>query len=129
MSKAINWSEQFLDEVMNEDDHIQKIALRIGSLYFDTKYYSNGEIVDIRVNHKIVRKGIIIDDLILCKISELDSEIIKGYKKELNSIDKITNFLSTNYNLLVDGNTEVTVIKYKNLNLNKQAVLDDPHLC
>jgi hypothetical protein len=70
MAKAINWPLEFHEEVLSEDSDHPKIALRIGDLYFNNGYFANNEVVDIRVNHKIVRKAVITDDLKLYKIKD-----------------------------------------------------------
>jgi len=128
MAKAINWPEQFLDEVLNENSTDLKIALRIGSLYFDNNYYSNNEIVDIRVDHKVIRKARIIEEMKLIKIKEIDEAIISKYKNSLQNKDNIVSFLKSNYNVPVDENTFVTVVTYKNLPVEKTDSVDDPHL-
>ena len=127
MAKAINWPQEFYDEVINESIDNPKIALRIGSLYFDNGYYVNGEIVDIRVNHKKVRKAQIIEDMRLAKIKDLSGEDIKMYKGSLHDKSSIINFLSQNYNQSLDEETEVTIINYKNLPLEEGEIHDDPH--
>ena len=127
MAKAINWPEQFHEEVLAESTDSPKIALRIGSLYFDNGYYVNGEIVDIRVNHKIVRKGQIQDEMRLSQIKDLSADEVKSYKTPLQDKSNIIDFLSNNYNQPVNEETFVTVITYKNLPLEAVDVHDDPH--
>lgn len=127
MPKAINWPLEFYNEIINEDIEKPRIALRIGSLYFDTGYYVNGEIVDLRVNHKIVRKAQIIDDLKLYTIDQIPVELILLNKNKLHDKGNIIKFLSENYNQTVDAETPVTVIKYRNLNIEDHDMVDDPH--
>lgn len=129
MAKAINWPERFLQEVLNEENNIPKIALRLGSLYFDTNYYLEGEIVDIRVNHKIIRRGKIIEPLKLSKISDLSQSEIMLYKNDLSNCESISTFLADNYSQDVKSDTIVTVIKYINLPLEDSEDVDDPHMC
>lgn len=128
MAKAINWPKEFYNEIINEDSANPKIALRLDSLYYDTEYYTEGEIVDIRVDHKIVRKGQIIGQLKASKISELDQNILHMYKNSLKSKESIINFLSSNYNKPVNEETVVTVITYLNLPNIKDEIVDDPHM-
>ncbi len=128
MSKAINWPAQFYDEVTKEDLNVEKIALRLGSLYFDNEYYKEGEIVNIRVDSKIVRDAVISTKMRLMRIKDLTEELVFKYKKDIQSKDKIIDFLAKNYNESVDDDTVVTVVFYKNLsNLNVEEA-DDPHL-
>lgn len=128
MAKAINWPQEFYEEIINEDSEYPKIALRIGDLYFNNGYFANGEVVDIRIDHKITRKAIIIDDLKIYKIKDLPQDIISTYKTRLKNKAEIISFLSTNYNQQIDEETSVTVITYKNLPLEKRETVDDPHI-
>lgn len=128
MSKALNWPARFYDEVLSENTDDRRIALRIGSVYYDNSYYPQGEIIDIRVDHKVVRKGQIIDDMRLLKIKELTDEQISQYKSSLNSKSQIIKFLSDNYGRHVDENTAVTVISYKNIATNQNDSIEDPHM-
>jgi hypothetical protein len=127
MPKAINWPLEFFEEIINEDSDNPRMALRIGSLYFDNGYYVNGEIVDVRVDHKIVRQAIITDELKLYKIIDLPEEIILINKKRLRDKNEIISFLSMNYKQAVNIETPVTVIKYKNLPIEQHDTVDDPH--
>ncbi len=128
MSKAINWPARFYDEVTKEDVNVEKIVLRLGSLYFDNEYYKEGEIVNIRVDSKIIRDAVISTKMRLMKIKDLTEELLLKNKKDLQVKDKVINFLSKNYNESVDNETLVTVIFYKNLsNLNLEEA-DDPHM-
>jgi len=127
MSKAINWPKEFYDEVISESMNIPRIAIRLGSVYFDNGYYTPNEIIDIRVNHKIVRKGMILGDIKLMKIKDISDEDFTKYKKSmLNKIDLI-NFLSKNYNQQINEDSEVTLITYKNLEIEPSDD-DDPHM-
>ena len=128
MSKAINWPIEFYEEVLNEDCETPKIALRLGSLYFDNGYYLPDEIVDIRVDHKIVRQGKIVGEMKLLKIDDLNEETLNQYKSSLRQNSEVLNFLKKNYNKPVDEKTEVTVITYKNLPVEKQEITDDQHI-
>lgn len=127
MAKAINWPKEFYEEVIQEDQTSPKIAVRIGSILFDNAYFSDGEIIDIRVNHKIVRKGMILGEAQLKKIKELTDEDFSMCKKSMYSKSNLISFLSNNYNLLVNDETSVTVITYKNLDLAPLED-DDPHM-
>lgn len=128
MAKAINWPEKFYDEIMAEDIDKPKIAIRIGSLYFDNGYYVNGEIVDIRVNHKIVRKGQIVEEMRITKIKDLSQNDIEMYKSTLQRKSDIIGFLSANYNQHIDEENIVTVITYKNFAIKEGETHEDPHI-
>jgi len=127
MAKTINWPQEFYEEIISEDSHNPKIALRIGDIYYNNGYYVNNEIVDIRVNHKIVRKAVIIDDLKLYKIKDLPENTILLNKNRLKNKAEIISFLAKNYNQSVDEETLVTVITYRNLLYEKREIEDDPH--
>jgi len=128
MAKAINWPEEFYEEILSEDSNSLKLALRLGSLYFDNAYYADGDVVDVRVNHKIVRKARIVGDSRLSKIKDLTAENLSMCKNLLRNHADIANFLANNYNQVVDQDALVTVITYKNLNKEEAEIIDDPHL-
>lgn len=127
MAKAINWSKEFYDEVINEDSNRPKIALRIGNLYYDNKYYTKGEKVDIRVDHKVVRKALITDDLRVSKIKDLSDDVLLLYKKSLGKQADVISFLTNNYNQPVDEETIVTIVTYQNMPEKENTAIDDPH--
>ncbi|MEW5819487.1 MAG: hypothetical protein AB1782_04795 [Cyanobacteriota bacterium] len=129
MSKAINWPAQFINEVINADTKDIKIAVRLGSIYYDHCYYVPDEIVDIRVNHKITRQGKIVGDMKLCKICELTPDDFSKLKTGLKDIDSLVKYLSQNYDQEVTPEAIVTVIYYRNADKEKAyAQVDDPHM-
>lgn len=129
MSKAINWPSEFLKDVINANTTDIKVALRLGSIYYDHSYYVPDEIVDIRVNHKVIRKGIIIGELKLCKINQLTPDDFQKLKQGLNTIDNVVTYLAATYNQEVTPETEVTVIYYRNLDREEDLPqVDDPHM-
>lgn len=129
MSKAINWPAQYLSEVINEDTTSVKIALRLGDIYHKHCYYVPDEVVDIRVNHNIIRQGIVVGEMKLCKINELTPEDLEKEKSGLKSIDEIVSYLAKTYNQEVTPETEVTAVYYKNKPAENIADrVDDPHM-
>lgn len=128
MGKAINWPKEFYYEVIGEDTESAKIALRLGSLYYDNSYYCKGDVVDIRVDNAIVRKALITDDMKLMKIKELPNEILNMNKAVLRETTNVINFLSNRYEQPVNEDSIVTVITYKNLPKEKSDEVDDPHM-
>lgn len=128
MSKAINWSQEFHEEILSEDSSSLKLALRLGSLYFDNAYYADGDIIDVRVDHKIVRKARIVGDSRLSKIKDLTAKDLSMCKKLLRNHASVAHFLANNYNCVVGENDIITVIRYKNLNKEEAEIFDDPHL-
>ena len=127
MAKAINWPKEFLSEIMSEHSGIQRIALRLGSIYFDNGYYAPDEIIDIRVDHKIVKKGQIIGDMKLLKIKDISDDLLSLNKSGLKKKENTITFLSKNYEQQVDENTTVTVITYINIPSHLDDQVDDPH--
>jgi len=127
MAKAINWPQEFYDEIMSEDMNSQRAALRLGSIYYDNGYFTPNEIIDIRINSKITRKAQIIGGMKLSKIKELSENDISRYKKSLQSKAEIIKFLSENYKQDVTEDSTVTVITYRNLDLILPDD-DDPHM-
>ena len=129
MSKAINWPEQFLNEVNKENTTDIRIAFRPGSIYYDHCYYVADEVVDIRVNHKIIRPGIIVGDLKLCKIKDLSDDDMAKQKEGLKSVDDIVKYLAETYNQEVSPESEITVVYYRNLDKPAdEDKVDDPHM-
>ena len=127
MAKAINWPKEFYDEVVSEDMESAKIAIRPGSIYYDNGYYSPNEVVDIRVDHKVVRKAVILGDLKLMKIKEISDENLAKYRKSMSNKNDLINFLSKNYNQHINEDNEVTLITYRNLEMALPDD-DDPHM-
>jgi hypothetical protein len=130
MAKAINWPLQFREEVIAEGTESEYIALRLGQLYYENRYWVPDEVVDIRVNHKKIRKGIVIGDLRQCAIQDLTDEDLRRQKRSLQDREAIIQFLSTNYDQPVDQNTLVTIITYKNYLIvpEEMEIQDDPHM-
>jgi hypothetical protein len=129
MSKAINWPAEYLNEVINENAEDEKIALRTGSIYYDHCYYVPDEVVDIRVNHKVIRQGIITKELKLCKIKELTEEDLSKEKSDLKTLDKIVSYLSRVYDQDITPESEITVVYYRNLSKSEMSDrVDDPHM-
>jgi hypothetical protein len=57
MAKAINWPAQYRDTVLNEPLNTTFAAVRLGRLYFDNQFWVPDEVVDVRVNSLVVRRG------------------------------------------------------------------------
>jgi len=127
MAKAINWPKEFYNEVISEDMESPRIAIRLGSIYVDNGYFTDKEIIDIRVDHKVVRKAVISGEVKLLKINEISDEDMSKYKKSMENKSDLINFLSKNYNQQVNEETEVTLITYKNLDIVPSED-DDPHM-
>lgn len=127
MAKAINWPRELYDEIVLEDMTSPRIAVRIGSIYYDNKYYTDKEIVDIRVNHKIARKGVIFGEMKLSKIKDISDENLAKCKKSMRKKIDLIEFLSKNYNQQLNEESEVTLITYKNLDI-VPFLDDDPHM-
>lgn len=130
MAKAINWPQQFRDEVIDEDSQSERIALRLGDLYYQNRYWVPDEVVDIRVNHKKIRKAVVMGDLRQCAIRDLTEDDLKRLKQSLQSREAIIHFLSETYNQPVNEQTLVTVVTYRNQPLvpEEMEVQDDPHM-
>jgi len=130
MPKAINWPQQFREEVIAEDNEQICCAFRLGNLYYENRYWVPDEVVDIRVNHRRIRKGQVLGDLRQCAIQELTDEDLRHQKKDLRTKDAIIRFLSETYNQSVDGNTLVTIVTYKNFPIvpEEMDVQDDSHM-
>jgi hypothetical protein len=115
MAKAINWPLAFRDEILAEDAESLRIALRLGTLYYENRYWVPDEVVDIRVNHLKVRQAVIIGDLRQCAIGALNAQDYAQLKSTLHSRDNVLSFLAANYEKPVDNDTLVTVVTYRNL--------------
>jgi hypothetical protein len=130
VSKAINWPGQYRDEVIGESEEALCSAFRLGRLYYDNRYWVDGEEVDIRVNHKIIRKAVVVGELKCCPIRELSAEDYAGQKNGLKTAEAVVSFLAENYNQPVTPETEITVVYYKNkpIDPDHMEVQDDPHM-
>ncbi len=130
MAKAINWPRQYRDEVMEEPSDKRFAAFRLGRLYFDNHYWVAGEEVDIRVNHRIIRRATIIGDMKCCSIEDLMPEDYEAQKSDLKTPEAVISFLSSTYEKPVTPQTEVTVVYYQNHPLDPEIMdtQDDPHM-
>jgi hypothetical protein len=130
MAKAINWPLQFREQVLTEDCLQEQAALRIGTLYYDHQYWVPGEVVDIRVNHLKIRKGIVLRDVTKTTPAQLTEEDFKRLKPGLDSSEQVIDYLKKNYNQPVNEQTELSMVFYKNLPVIPDEVeeADDPHL-
>jgi hypothetical protein len=130
MAKAINWPLAFREEIIAEDSASEHIAFRLGGLYYENRYWVPEEVVDIRVNHKKIRKAVVIGDLRQCTLKELSAEDLRKQKQALQSHEAIARFLAETYNQPVDENTLVTVVTYRNhpIILEEMEQADDPHM-
>lgn len=118
MPKAINWPAPYRDIILAEDTEQLLCAFRLGTLYFEGRYWAPDEPVDIRCNHLKVRPGIVRGDLVKTNIGALDTTILKHQKPDLQSIEAIKEFFATHYSQTVDNATEITVVYYQNLPLD-----------
>lgn len=120
MSKAINWPEKYKEEILNENKNEIKIALRLGTLYDENEYYKQDDIVDIRTGDTILRKAQIACPTKTTKIRNIATSDLYRLKEDLHSNESIVKFLSDTYNKVVDEDTTVTIITYKNLDIVKE---------
>jgi hypothetical protein len=129
MAKAINWPLAFREEVLTEDTSTLRCALRLGTLYFDNRYWVPDEVVDIRVNHLKIRPASVVGDLKSCAIKDLTADDRAALKRDLSSTEAVIDFLKNTYQQSVDENTVVTVVYYKNHEIDPETLeqVDDPH--
>ena len=128
MAKAINWPLSFREEVIQEETDSLHLALRLGDLYYQNRYWVEDEVVDIRVNHKVIRKGVIVGDLRQMPLSQFSSEDFALLKSSLKDLSALQNFLSQTFQTEVTPETAVTLVTYRNLPVNPDEVEDDPHM-
>jgi hypothetical protein len=119
MAKSINWGSSFLATVQNEPENTPFLALRLGTLYYDNQYWVPDEVVDIRVNHEIVRQGKVIAPVRLSAVKDLTTEEFTKLKPSLQTVDAVTQFLQSTYQpeQPVTPETIVTLVEYINLAL------------
>lgn len=130
MAKAINWPLVFRDEVIGEDCESLHCAFRLGSLYYENRYWVPDEVVDIRVNHKKIRKAVVVGDLQQCPIDALTDDQLRLQKTTLRTKERLIRFLSDTYNQPVDEKTLVTIVTYRNQPIVQEEMeqQDDPHM-
>lgn len=129
MAKAINWPLQFREEVIAEDCQQERVAFRLGDLYYQNRYWVPDEVVDIRVNHKKIRRAVVVGDLRQCPIAALTPEDFQRQKSRLRTPQAVIDYLSQTYNQPVDAQTLVTIVTYRNQPVipDELEVDDDPH--
>lgn len=129
MAKAINWPLRFREQLLAKDDGVRCCALRLGQLYFEHHYWVDGETVDLRVNHRKIRKAVIDGPLKLTTIGRLTAEDLALLGPDLQTVDAILAYLAETYEKTVTPETEVTVVYYRTLPVVAEAVEaeDDPH--
>jgi hypothetical protein len=130
MAKAINWPGQFRNEVIEESTDQCFVAFRLGRLYYDHHYWVDGEIIDLRVNHKIIRKAVIVGEMKCCAIQDLTDEDFTAQKTGIKTHEQTVQFLAETYEKEVTPSSEITVVYYKNLPVDPEImeVEDDPHM-
>ncbi len=130
MAKAINWPARYREEVISESTEPLRCAFRPGRLYFDHQYWVDGEEVDIRVNHKVIRKAVIAGDLKCCRIGDLSTADFIAQKSDLKSVEQVVCYLSEIYGNPLSEDSEITVVYYRNRPINPEImeVEDDPHM-
>jgi|AACY02.10.fsa_nt_gi hypothetical protein len=128
MAKAINWPGQFRDEILGENTEDLFCALRLGTVYYDGRFWTDGEEVDIRCDQLRLRRAIVTGDLKACAIQELAPDDLSKLKSGLDSHDAVIQYLHQTYNQPVDPTTVVTVVTYRNLPIIDEAIesQDDP---
>ncbi len=130
MAKAINWPLAFRDEILAEDSESLRCALRLGDLYYDNRYWVPDEVVDIRCNHKKIRKATVVGDLRRCPLRELTDEDLSRLKAPLRTHQAVMAFLRETYGQPVEEATLVTLVTYRNHPVVPDEVeeADDPHM-
>jgi hypothetical protein len=115
MAKAINWPLQFRDEILKEDCETLRCAFRLGALYYENQYWVDQEIVDIRVNHLKLRKGIVVGSVQQKPLSALGPDELTPQKITLQNKEAVKQFLEATYGQSVEDETPITIVYYKNL--------------
>lgn len=130
MAKAINWPSAFRDEILAEDCEALRSACRLGTLYYENRYWVPDEVVDIRVNHKKIRKAKVVGDLRQCALKDLTPEDFQRLKSTLKSAEALRQFLAETYAQPVDADTLITLVTYQNLPVVPEEIeaQDDPHI-
>lgn len=115
MAKAINWPASLREDVLSEDCDALHTAFRLGRLYFENQFWVPEEVVDIRVNHLRIRKGVVRGELKLCKIGEITPEDLGRHKRPAQTAEALAQYLAETYQQTVTLNTDVTIVTYQNL--------------
>jgi len=129
MPKTIQWNIEFTAEVMSEKTGSIYYAVRPGRLYYDNEYFKKGDVVDIRIVNKVVRKAMIQDELRLAKIKDLTQMDYNLLKPQINTKEKLKDFLARRYNIDIGDSSEITIIPYNSMNLVYLKENVDPHFC
>jgi hypothetical protein len=114
MAKAINWPAQYRDTVLNEPLNTTFAAVRLGRLYFDNQFWVPDEVVDVRVNSLVVRRGQVVGELWCGALANLPAEVYPQLKPDLQTPEALLEFLKRTYQQTITPTTEVTVVRYRN---------------
>lgn len=117
MAKSINWPSQFLETVQAEPQQLPVIALRLGTLYYDNQYWVPDEVVDIRVDHQVIRKGQVVAPVRLTTVGALTPTEFEQLKHPLKTVTAVIDYLQQTYQPEepVTEQTTITIVEYTNL--------------
>ncbi len=133
MAKAINWPNSFRETILAEGTETVYTAVRLGRLYYDHCFWVDQEVVDIRVNHLRIRKGVVQGDLALYAIADIPTDVYSRLRPGMQDQESLVNYLKSTYaDDTVTLETLVTVVNYKNLpviadEIETPANAGDPH--
>jgi protoheme ferro-lyase len=114
MAKAINWPENYRDFWLHTANTTDTYcALRLGDLYFSNHYWVLNEVVDLRANHKRLRKATVTKWLEQHPLQAFTPTLLASLPPNLQSIPAIQVFLMETYQQPVTPDTLVTVVHYQ----------------
>lgn len=130
MTKSINWPAAYRETILNEPSETPYVACRPGRLYFDNQYWSPGEVVYVRANHKVLRPAKITRPMACAPIEALSPEDFAALKPGLQSPEALAAFLAETYHQPITPQSEVSVVYYTNLPVDAELLQqeDDPHM-
>jgi hypothetical protein len=118
MAKAIHWPAAFKDEVLAEPTDRVFCAFRLGAQYYEHRFWVDQEEVDIRVDHKVVRRAVVQGDLEQIPFAALTASVLAYQKQALQTLEAVRTFLSDAYQQPINDDTPITVVYYQNLPLD-----------
>lgn len=128
--KSINWPTAFRSWILEAPNHSVLKAPRLGRLYYDNHYWSDGDEVLIRCNHKVIRPALVVGHLLCKPLNQWTPRTMDGLPPSLQSLEQLIDYLANTYQQPVDETSEATLVSYQVLPINPDLleVEDDPHM-
>lgn len=128
MPKAINWPAQFKQQLLDDSEGERRMALRPKAIYFEHRYWTDGDIVDLRANGEVLRSARIVGEMKCCPINALLLDDLAAFLPGVMTMDALCDYLQVTYPEChaaepISPETLVSVVYYENLPLLVEATV------